>query len=69
MACCLHAQYLHWTEVFINKLNNKVKMVGAMINCEGAPKDGDASAQWRNSPFVMSYVWATDKVKRPRLAK
>jgi hypothetical protein len=51
---------LHWTEAFTRKLVNDVKMVGSIISCEGAAKDGDASGVWRGNPYIKSHAWATD---------
>lgn len=51
---------LHWTEAFTNKLTDKVKMVGPIISCEGAPEDGNAAGDWRGNPYVSPHVWATD---------
>eukprot|EP00890_Picochlorum_soloecismus_P001815 jgi/Picsp_1/2634/NSC_00864-R1_hypothetical protein VOLCADRAFT_105929 [Volvox carteri f. nagariensis] len=50
----------HWTEAFTSRLNNKVKMVGSIISCEGAPKDGNAAGTWRGIPFIISHAWAID---------
>ena len=50
----------HWTEAFTSRLNDKVKMVGSIISCEGAPKDGNAAGTWRGVPFIISHAWATD---------
>lgn len=51
---------MHWTEAFTRKLVNKVKMVGSIISCEGAPKEGNASGEWRGNPYIKSHAWATD---------
>ena len=51
---------MHWTEVFTRKLVDNVKMVGSVISCEGAPKDGNAAGEWRGNPYVKSHAWATD---------
>lgn len=51
---------LHWTEAFTRKLVKDVKMVGSIISCEGAAKDGDAAGEWRGNPYVKSHAWATD---------
>jgi hypothetical protein len=37
---------------------NKVGMVGAMINCEGAPLGGKANGEWRKNPFIVRHAWA-----------
>lgn len=50
----------HWTEAFTRKLVDDVKMVGSIISCEGAAKDGDASGEWRGNPYIKSHAWATD---------
>jgi hypothetical protein len=60
-------QVLHWTEVFTSKLDERVKMVGSMISCEGSPKDGNAAGEWRANPYVLPYAWATDKVGCARM--
>ena len=51
---------MHWTEAFTRKLVNRVKMVGSVISCEGAPKDGNAAGVWRGNPYIKSHAWATD---------
>lgn len=51
---------MHWTETFTRKLVKDVKMVGSIISCEGAAKDGDAAGEWRGNPYVKSHAWATD---------
>lgn len=51
---------MHWTEAFTRKLVKDVKMVGSVISCEGAAKDGDAAGEWRGNPYVKSHAWATD---------
>lgn len=54
--------HMHWTTAFTAPLRdssiNKVGMVGAMINCEGAPLDGKASGEWRKNPFIVRHAWA-----------
>jgi len=50
----------HWTEAFTSRLNDKVKMVGSIISCEGAPKDGNAAGSWRGVPYIISHAWAID---------
>ncbi len=52
---------LHWTEAFTHKLTGRVKLVGSAISCEGAPRRGDAAGEWRGSPYVLPYAWATDR--------
>ncbi|GMH41199.1 hypothetical protein BSKO_09109 [Bryopsis sp. KO-2023] len=53
---------MHWTEPFLSKLNDEVKLVGPTISCEGAPlHKGDDSVSRRN-PHVQSYLVATDRV-------
>lgn len=51
---------MHWTEAFTRKLVKNVKMVGSIISCEGAPKDGNAAGEWRGNPYLKSHAWATD---------
>eukprot|EP01025_Chloroclados_australasicus_P067784 TRINITY_DN939_c1_g1_i1.p2 TRINITY_DN939_c1_g1~~TRINITY_DN939_c1_g1_i1.p2 ORF type:complete len:416 (-),score=23.99 TRINITY_DN939_c1_g1_i1:2601-3848(-) len=53
---------MRWVDLFISKLNDKVKLVGPTINCQGTPKDGDIQGEWRYNPHVQSYAMATDKV-------
>lgn len=52
----------HWTEAFTNKLDTEVKLVGSLINCEGAPLNGNAAGPWRGNPAVSPNAWATDAV-------
>lgn len=47
---------VHWTEYLTEKLNEKVKLVGATINCERLPPHG------QSLPHVQSYCAATDSV-------
>ena len=58
---------MHWTEVFTKKLQGKVKMVGSILSCEGAPKDGNAAGEWRGNPYIRSHAWATDAAGFERL--
>ncbi|KAL2075962.1 hypothetical protein VTL71DRAFT_905 [Oculimacula yallundae] len=41
-----------WTDAYLNKLNDKVKLVGSAINC----RDGT------NNQHAMSMIWATDTI-------
>lgn len=54
--------HIHWAQPFINRLNNRVKLVGSAISCEGVPEHGDMLGSWRRNPHVQSYAFATDKV-------
>lgn len=51
---------MHWTEAFTDRIDDQVKMVGSIVSCEGAAKDGDAAGEWRGNPFVRPHAWATD---------
>ena len=53
---------MHWTDVFISKITDTVKLVGPTINCEGSPLKGNVDAHWRRNPHVQSYTVATDQV-------
>ena len=50
---------VRWEDLFIAKLNQEVKLVGATISCEAATNDG--SRELRVNPHVQSYVMATDR--------
>lgn len=52
---------LHWTEAFTNKISDKIKLVGAWISCEGAPRNGNAAGYWRTNPYVSPSVFAMDR--------
>lgn len=54
--------HVHWADVLLGKISDTVKLVGATINCEGSPKDGNAAGTWRHNPHVQSYLVATDQV-------
>lgn len=45
----------HWTDPFLNKLDNRVKLVGSTINC------GDVFGTGSGSPHVQTYAAATDQ--------
>ena len=51
-----------WQDIFTSRITDSVKLVGSTISCEGSPKDGNVSAEWRTNPHVQSYIVATDKV-------
>jgi hypothetical protein len=51
---------LHWTEAYTSRLTAHVKLVGAWVSCEGAPRWGNAAADWRGNPYVSPSIWATD---------
>lgn len=51
-----------WQDLLINKLTDKVKLVGPTISCEGSPYQGNGAGEWRTNPHVQSYVLATDQV-------
>ena len=51
-----------WSRIFTDKLNDKVKLVGSTISCEGAPLGGNIDNEWRQNPHVQSYVLATDQI-------
>eukprot|EP01026_Neomeris_dumetosa_P033245 TRINITY_DN2648_c1_g2_i2.p1 TRINITY_DN2648_c1_g2~~TRINITY_DN2648_c1_g2_i2.p1 ORF type:complete len:379 (-),score=31.30 TRINITY_DN2648_c1_g2_i2:28-1068(-) len=53
---------VRWVDLLLAKLNDRVKLVGPTVNCEGSPKDGDPSGEWRTNPHVQSYVMATDRI-------
>ncbi|NBU65381.1 MAG: hypothetical protein EBS29_12915 [Chloroflexia bacterium] len=53
---------LRWQQLLVGKLNDKVKLVGATISCEGSPFEGNVEGEWRTNPHVQSYVLATDQV-------
>eukprot|EP01024_Parvocaulis_polyphysoides_P043143 TRINITY_DN39389_c0_g1_i1.p2 TRINITY_DN39389_c0_g1~~TRINITY_DN39389_c0_g1_i1.p2 ORF type:complete len:287 (+),score=18.45 TRINITY_DN39389_c0_g1_i1:393-1253(+) len=53
---------VRWVDLLLAKLDDKVKLVGPTINCEGSPKHGDIDGEWRTNPHVQSYVMATDKI-------
>jgi hypothetical protein len=40
-----------WSDAYLGRLNSKVKLVGATLNCHGG-----------NSPHVQSMIWATDSI-------
>jgi hypothetical protein len=54
---------LRWQQLLVGKLNEKVKLVGATISCEGSPFEGKVDGEWRTNPHVQSYVLATDQVR------
>ncbi|KAL4428545.1 hypothetical protein ABPG75_002634 [Micractinium tetrahymenae] len=54
--------YTRWQDLFFNKLDDHIKLVGPTISCEGSPWQGNAKGEWRTNPHVQSYVLATDKV-------
>lgn len=51
-----------WQDLLINKLSDRVKLVGPTISCEGSPYQGNVKGEWRANPHVQSYVLATDQV-------
>lgn len=53
--------FTSWQELLINKLNDKVALVGPTISCEGSPYQGNVKGEWRANPHVQSYVLATDR--------
>ncbi|BDA51685.1 hypothetical protein COCOBI_19-2410 [Coccomyxa sp. Obi] len=52
---------MHWSSVFISKLNAKVKLVGSTISCEPVRKSGNPWGTLRHNAHVQSYVMATDQ--------
>jgi hypothetical protein len=54
------AAMMHWSDAYTSRLNDRVKLVGGAINCEGAPRGGDAAGEWREHPYVLPWAWATD---------
>lgn len=55
-------QGLKWQQLLLSKLNERTKLVGATISCEGSPFEGNVKGEWRTNPHVQSYVLATDQV-------
>eukprot|EP00195_Chlamydomonas_chlamydogama_P010072 CAMPEP_0202914022 /NCGR_PEP_ID=MMETSP1392-20130828/62019_1 /ASSEMBLY_ACC=CAM_ASM_000868 /TAXON_ID=225041 /ORGANISM="Chlamydomonas chlamydogama, Strain SAG 11-48b" /LENGTH=431 /DNA_ID=CAMNT_0049605511 /DNA_START=282 /DNA_END=1577 /DNA_ORIENTATION=- len=53
---------VHWTQPFIYRLNDDVKLVGPTISCEGSPLTDEGVGKWRRNPHVQSYAVATDRV-------
>lgn len=53
---------VRWQHLLTHKLNDRVKLVGPTISCEGSPYQGNVGAEWRTNPHVQSYVVATDQV-------
>jgi hypothetical protein len=52
---------VRWQDLLIEKLNDKIALVGPTISCEGSPYQGNVAGEWRSNPHVQSYVLATDK--------
>ncbi|KAI7838423.1 hypothetical protein COHA_007795 [Chlorella ohadii] len=57
-------EFMHWTDALTSKLGPRTKMVGSALTCEGAPKGGDAAAEWRQNPYLLPHAWAIDKASR-----
>jgi hypothetical protein len=53
---------VQWSDILLSKLSSTVKLVGATINCQGAPFQGDPKQHWRKNPHVQSYLVATDQI-------
>ncbi|KAK9816513.1 hypothetical protein WJX72_001363 [[Myrmecia] bisecta] len=53
---------MHWSQIYTNKLSDKVKLVGSTISCEPAWRGSNRANEMRQIAHVQSYVIATDQV-------
>ena len=59
---CAVQKDMHWTDAFVARLNDEVKLTGSTISCEAPLIGGNSSSERRDNPHVQSYIMATDKV-------
>eukprot|EP00775_Hariotina_reticulata_P008529 gene8529-8711_t len=62
---------MHWTEPFLSRLDNKVKLVGSTVVCGDSPSHPEGAlalrngsgpqVQWRRNPHIPFAALATDR--------